>query len=261
MPPTCLHISAEELHARLNEDSYQPLNDNSTHGPGLVATAQRFIEAIETAPAIALTDWESLSTADLSITLALLSHLNPRALVKPHREDTPAGITSRVTRGDDDQHQAAPGWICCINGEHDPWFHDSHVQTLLFRNLRPFHPERLLAAFDGPISSGRLGTVIRSAGFCQLATRSPRIGLWSHVGQMITLDPTPFLSTDPQHPSGQELALTGLGLDGFGLIAALEDAVLTDAEFTAGPQAWRTYSDPLTPWREPERERERDDEV
>lgn len=294
MPRHFLAVRADELHRRLNDDSYLSTNDGSTHGPGVVAAAQRFVEEIETAPAIALTEWERLSTAELSTTLALLSHLNPRALVKPytlddprltgipapveHTSGTPAAAASETKPGaqknphtDQDEHtagevpadgesdpdatvmrerhQAAPGWVCCINGEHEPWFHDAHVQTLLYRNLRPFHPERLLATFNGPIGSGRLGTVIRSAGFCQLATRLPRIGLWSHVGQMITLDPTPFLSTDPRHPSGQELVLTGLGLDGRGIVAALDAATLDDEEFTAGPAHWNTLADPLTPWR------------
>ncbi|MGO2660423.1 MAG: GTP-binding protein [Mycetocola reblochoni] len=257
MTDRCLYVRADDLHSRLNDDRYLPLDDGSTHGPGVVAAAQRFVEAIETAPAIALTGWEELSTADLSITLALLSHLNPRALVKPYRADdprtaAPTPASPADEHPDDEPHSSAPGWICCLNGEHEPWFHDRHVQTLLYRNMRPFHPERLLEVFDGPISSGRLGTVVRSAGFCQLATRTPRIGLWSHVGRMVTLDPTPFLSTDPKHPSGQEIVLTGIGIDGPGIVAALDGAVLTDEEFTAGPRRWQGYADPLTPWREPD---------
>ena len=41
-------------------------------------------------------------------------------------------------------------------------------------------------------------------------------------------------------------------MDRDGLIASLEAAVLTVAEFAAGAAAWRTYPDPFESWDDPE---------
>lgn len=47
---------------------------------------------------------------------------------------------------------------------------------------------------------------------------------------------------------GQDLALIGIHLDPDRLVAALDDAALSDAELAAGPGAWAAFPDPFPTW-------------
>ncbi|MFZ4893841.1 GTP-binding protein [Plantibacter sp. Mn2098] len=207
------------------------------------------MEQIEYADTIAVTGRQGVEHGRLAVLLALLSHLNPTALVRLADARRPSRYTDSPF--DVDRFSGSPGWVSKINGEHTPWIEHPRVSTMLFESARPMHPERLLALFDGPIESRRFGRIVRTSGFCRLASRSTQVGLLQQVGTMLELEPTSFSSADPGAPLGQELVFTGIDVDQPALIAALHDCTLTDAELTADPVTWAGYPDAFTLWLEP----------
>ncbi|MBH0083705.1 GTP-binding protein [Salinibacterium sp. SWN167] len=78
------------------------------------------------------------------------------------------------------------------------------------------------------------------------------VAQWEHVGKVISLNPIATDAIDGDDDEllacGQELAFIGLDLDHDALIAALDEAALTDEEFAAGPSRWATFVDPFPEW-------------
>ncbi|GAA5596001.1 G3E family GTPase [Kocuria rhizophila] len=123
------------------------------------------------------------------------------------------------------------------------------MSSLRYENVRPLHPQRLGDLLDHRIETGEFGTVLRSAGFCRLATRSHVIAQWNHVGRMICLSPLArdedMGERDELLALGQDLGIIGLDLDVPALRRAFDDAALTDDELAAGPAAWSQFHDPF----------------
>ncbi|MDO9589837.1 MAG: GTP-binding protein [Microcella sp.] len=139
-----------------------------------------------------------------------------------------------------------------LNGNFDPHMTDPRVSAMRYEQARPFHPQRLHEVLDERIDSGHCGTIIRSSGFCRLATRPGVTAHWDHVGSMIAF--SPLARDGEQHPDdeplalGQDLIVIGLDVDAVALRAALDSAALTDDELLAGPEVWAQFSDPFPAW-------------
>lgn len=207
--------------------------------------ARRAVSFLEGATLISFVNWESTPTPDLSLLMALASHLNPSARVRLSRgpaEDLRALLAAPHVPS---ELLERAGWVHRLNDEHDPHMTDSRVSTLRYEQPRPFHPGRLSTALDD-IDSGRHGRVVRSAGFCRLATRAGILARWDQVGSAIWIDP---LSADVDAAmTAQDLSFTGIDLDRQGIRNTLDLAAVTDDELTAGPAAWRRFTDPLPIW-------------
>ncbi|GAA3712426.1 hypothetical protein GCM10022377_27560 [Zhihengliuella alba] len=226
--------------------------------PEFVARALLAVRQIEFATVVVVTNWSGLTAPDVSLVVSLVSHLNPTA----HLE-------LDVQRWLDDDRRGAPntptglrpGWIRRLNSDHpssfSPRIRDERVSTVRYESVRPFHPGRLRAALEelergGRESDGRgrgAGRVVRSAGFARLATRSGITAQWEHVGRMFDLLPLEGDGTAEEPLCvGQDLILTGIGLDEDRLRRLLDAAVLTDAELLAGPREWARFHDPFPAW-------------
>lgn len=209
-----------------------------------VARALRTVQCVEHASTILVAEWEDVETRDLSMLLALLSHLAPAARLRLEREvddAPPAPFSMR-------RHQ--PGWVHLLNGDHRPHMTDLRVSAFRYEQLRPFHPGRLHQLLETSFGGGAFGAVLRSAGFCRLASRPEVVGNWDQVGQMISLEP---LTRDEQGQSellalGQDIGFIGIDLDADALTTALDKATLSDAEFTAGLREWARFADPFPRW-------------
>lgn len=242
-------VDAAHLLDDLHRDDYVPLRDadSSTAAP-LIARAQLTVAQIEYASTIVLVNWEALTPPDLAIAMALVNHLSPHARLRLHR-----GGVWRLDPGEAyGAEQDRPGWACLLNGDFDPHMTDPRVSAMRYEQIRPLHPGRLKQLLDDRIEPGELGTVVRSAGFCRLATRPNIVAQWEHVGRTISLNPITMndqLGDDEELLAlGQDLAFVGLDLDHDGIAAALDEAALSDAELAAGPAAWLTFPDPFPTW-------------
>jgi G3E family GTPase len=218
---------------------------------------------IEFASTVVLADWDRLATPELSTVMALVSHLNPRARLRLERP----GLEP-AEDGEGYEHlRTGAGWLALLNGDHSPAMRDPRVSALRYEQVRPFHPGRLALLLDERVEHGAFGTVIRSCGFCRLATRPGITAQWSHAGPAISLEPlirdaisAPEVSgaaqdADAREPDsemlamGQDLGIIGLDLDAEALTAALDEATLTDEELLAGAEAWTGFPDPFPAWR------------
>ncbi|GGA70219.1 cobalamin biosynthesis protein CobW [Pseudoclavibacter endophyticus] len=208
------------------------------------------VSQIEFASTLLLVNWEAVPTTELSMLMALVNHLAPTARLCM-RAHEPAGVCDHGHVTPYPAAQERPGWVALLNEEFAPHMTDPRVRAFRYEQFRPFHPGRLKRLLEREIGTGAFGTVIRSAGFCRLATRSHLTAQWNHTGPSISFTPLANDGDLDEHDLlsvGQDLAFIGLDLREGKLRAALDSATLTDHEFADGPVTWRDYPDPLPSW-------------
>ncbi|WP_435020850.1 zinc metallochaperone GTPase ZigA [Tundrisphaera sp. TA3] len=159
----------------------------------------------------------------------------------------------------------APGWLKELRGEHVPESEEYGIGSLVFRDRRPFHPERFYR-FLGDFWPG----LLRAKGSFWLATRPDHMGMLSLAGGSLRTEPvgtwlaaTPKVEwpDDPElvqetldgwddrfGDRQQELACIGLELDRDALAAALRSCLLTEDELALGRDAWAGLPDPFSGW-------------
>ena len=138
------------------------------------------------------------------------------------------------------------------------------LQTVVWRRLRPLHPQRLFDAVDELVTSS-----VRSRGRFWLATRHNRMIAWDAVAGVISVEDTgPWLAALPdtawelQTPARraaaaldwspvvgdrvQHLVFTGFHLDRDHIHALLDSCLLTEEEILAGSDGWARYADPFS---------------
>jgi G3E family GTPase len=143
---------------------------------------------------------------------------------------------------------------------------DCGVALTLFTDRRPFHPQRLHEAIDVLLDG-----VVHTKGRAWVASQ-PDVALWlesaggglrvGHAGAWLaTADDRTWdrvgaerrakaaLDWDPAFGDRtQELAILSHQASPDTIVAALREALLTDAELAAGEAAWRRYPDPFGSW-------------
>lgn len=212
--------------------------------PLFVARSLRMVQHIEHASTILVTGWDDVATRDLSVLLATLSNFAPAARLRLDRatDAAPPSAFSPI--------ENQPGWVHLLNDEHRPHMSDIRVSAFRYEQLRPFHPGRLHQLLQDQFPGGDFGAVLRSAGFCRLATRPGIVGSWDHVGQMISLEP--LVRDDGLDGEmlalGQDIGFIGVDLDVAALSAALDRAAVSDSEFLAEGADWSGLDDPFPPW-------------
>ncbi len=239
-------VDALHLREDLRDDEFFWIGD--VHGVEYTARALVLARQIEYASSVVLVGADALPTAELSLLMALVSHLAPHArlVLDGHESLMPRSTVAYAAEQD------GPGWACLLSGDFVPRITDSRVSAVCYESIAPLHPGRLHALLTTQWESGELGTVIRSAGFCRLATRAGIVGAWEQAGRTVALNP--LTRDDDLAPDedplalGQHLALIGIDLDEDALRAALDAATLTAEELGAGPEAWSEYPDPFPLW-------------
>ncbi|MFE2124749.1 MULTISPECIES: CobW family GTP-binding protein [Streptomyces] len=203
---------------------------------------------LEYAPVLAIADSGEADDEDR----ALLAQLHPTA------RQVPTG-SSELTRlafaGFDVETAAAAQHPACalLPQEAD----EAGVATLVWQRRRPFHPERLYEALEDLTCAAA-----RSRGRFWLADRPDTLLAWDAAGGALCVESVgPWLASlpdaawdlvpavrraaaaldwDPEHGDCcQHLVFTSPGLDRHGIEQLLDSCLLTDAEYTAGRQAWK----------------------
>lgn len=202
------------------------------------------IDQVEFADVLVLSKTD-LATSDQAATVeGLLRKLNPNArLVRAGHGVIDLTEVLDTGRYDPITAASSPGWAEELAGNHTPETEEYGIRSVTYRADRPFHPARLATAlsdWDG---------VLRSKGFCHIASRPHTLAIWSQAGPNMTIEPGELLTG---HTAAQELVFIGVGLDPDEPRRRLDPALLTDAELAAGPYAWRRFDDPLPAWDDPE---------
>ncbi|MFJ3933969.1 CobW family GTP-binding protein [Streptomyces sp. NPDC090029] len=228
-------------------------DDLAEAGLAAAASDQRTVgdtwaRQLEYAPVLALVDSPDADDEDR----ALLTQLHPTAKLV----DTGHGeLAALAFAGFDVEAAAAAQHPACalLPQEAD----EAGVTTLVWRRHRPFHPERLYQALEDLCCAAA-----RSRGRFWLADRPDTLLAWDAAGGALCVENTgPWLASLPDaawdmvppmrraaaaldwHPEHgdrcQHLVFTSPGLDRHGLEELLESCLLTDAEYAAGPEAWK----------------------
>ncbi|ADG99117.1 cobalamin synthesis CobW domain protein [Segniliparus rotundus DSM 44985] len=241
-------VDAPHLLHDLADESFLARRDGSG-GVEQVARALLAAHQIEFASTVVLLNWKLLAAPKIALVTALICHLNPSAQVQLHDGWRSLGARPGAVRVP--AHER-PGWIRALSDEFQPRITHPEVGVVRYQQVRPLHPARLLSFLDERLGTGEFGTVVRSAGFCRLATRPTRPAEWDQTGSVIALHP---LAPDEQVAEedellavGQELVFIGLGLDRRAIARALDEVALDDEELLAGPQAWAELCDPFPAW-------------
>ncbi|CPU27315.1 cytochrome c oxidase subunit 1 [Mycobacteroides abscessus] len=106
---------------------------------------------------------------------------------------------------------------------------------------------RLGAHLYDPANGENMQGLLRSKGFCWIASRDDIAAIWSQAGPNLTIEPAQFWRSTEIAP-GQEIVFIGVRLDRPRVQHLLESAVLTDDELAGGPELWRSFTDPLPAW-------------
>jgi G3E family GTPase len=224
------------------------------------------IEQIEFCDVIVLNKLDLIDGVERERLMAILHSLNPRAKI----EIAVFGKVSldRVLNThlfDFEEAAKAPGWLSELRGEHVPETQEYGIGSFVWRARRPMHPRR----FWNLVNSEWPG-VVRSKGFFWLASRPTHAGSWSQAGAVCrhgaaglwwAAVPKTHWPTDAESlqfieaswhaevgVARQELVLIGVDMDETALRRNLDACLLTDAEMSAGPQAWGEYDDPFPAW-------------
>lgn len=211
--------------------------------------ADLLVDQVEFADVVILNKIDLVSADHRGRVEATVRRLNPRAeiIVTAHGE---VELNRVIGTGLFDHEAAASvaGWDDELLGGHVPESEEYGIGSVAFRADRPFHPMRLAAALD------KLRGLLRSKGFCWIASRPDIVATWSQAGPNLMIEPAQYWTApehDPLQGPGQELVLIGVNLDKHEPIQILDEALLTDAELADGPDVWVGYPDPLPRWNIP----------
>lgn len=246
----CL-VDAAHLLDDLRPSDQVQLAGPQDEAPVGASRAELVVTQIEYSSAVVLVNTESLRAEELSMLLAVVSHVAPKAHLDLAESSGPAVDHSTTGHFSDEQTHA--GWVSLLNGDFTPGFEDPRVSAIRYEQLRPFHPGRLqdvLDRYTGAHMSD--GMLLRSAGFCHLATRSHITAHWNQIGEHMAFFPACFdhqLDADDEPLAfGQDLGMITIGVNSGQLVSQLDGAALTDAELAGGPRLWETFSDPYPEW-------------
>ena len=237
------------------------------------------VDQVEFANVIIINKADLVSAEDLARLKQILHRLNPEAVFL----DASFGkvpLTSILNTGlfDFEKASAAPGWLKELNGEHVAESEEYGISSFVYRERRPFHPER----FRKFLSRSRKG-LLRSKGYFWLATRMEVAGFWSQAGGAGRIEPSGYWMAalpqddwpdDPedregimqswQEPFGdrrQELVYIGIQMNQERITQGLDACLLTDEETNLGPTGWSDFADPFGKWAAPSGEAEHSQEI
>lgn len=227
--------------------------------------AQVAVSQVEFADAVVLAGSEADAWTEVR-TAAAIARLTPSASVERIDRVDPGALIAAVP------DTARRGQV---DGPHGPLLRgqppmtaEAGVAVLLFEERRPFHPQRLHDALDVLLD----GT-LRTRGRAWVASQ-PDSALWleSAGGGLAVGHAGPWLAALPEHQWGQveperqlraslhwdeehgdrmqELVVVAHAAEPAELRHALNEALLTDDELSAGRAAWADYPDPFAEWHE-----------
>jgi G3E family GTPase len=137
------------------------------------------IDQVEFANVIILNKTDLVEQSRLQLLEDLIRKLNPSAKVlKTSFSHVPAKEILNTGMFDFEKAQQSAGWIKELNNKHVPETEEYGITSFVFRDPRPFNPERLWRFVEGRWPK----TVMRSKGIFWMASRPHEAILWSQAG-------------------------------------------------------------------------------
>lgn len=200
------------------------------------------VDQVEFADVILLNKTDLVSESACGTVETIVRRLNPTArITRTDHGVVPLEAVLDTGLFDPVFAESAPGWDEEIAEGHTPETEEYGISSMTFRADRPFHPDRLARVLENVTG------LLRSKGFCWIASRPLIAAIWSQAGPNLVIEPAQLWDTAEFSP-GQEIVIIGVRLDRPLVQDLFESALLTDAEVAAGQQEWLTYRDPLPAW-------------
>ncbi|MEM8969579.1 MAG: GTP-binding protein [Bacteroidota bacterium] len=142
-------------------------------------------DQVEFANVILLNKTDLVDKNQLRLLEGVFTKLNPDARIirTTHSQVDPKEILN-TRMFDYDRAEQSAGWLKELNNEHTPETEEYGISSFVFRDHRPFHPER----FWQYVNRDWPGNVIRSKGLFWLASRPDQALIWSQAGGSIRAD-------------------------------------------------------------------------
>ncbi|GGP27210.1 zinc metallochaperone GTPase ZigA [Silvimonas amylolytica] len=224
------------------------------------------IEQIEFCDVLVLSKTDLITPAAQEQLRGMLTALNPRArIVESEMGRVPLPAILNTGLFDFTAAANAPGWLQELRGERMPETEQFGISSFVYRNPRPFHPQRFWQCIHLEWPG-----VIRSKGWFWLATRPDFVGSWSQAGGAsrhgaagLWYAATPrehwpedvhdlaqiMENWDPVYGDRtQELVLIGMDMDQPRLTGMLNACLATDAELIALRRHPQSLADPFASW-------------
>ncbi|WP_417747551.1 GTP-binding protein [Rosistilla oblonga] len=226
------------------------------------------VDQVEFANVIIVNKTDLISPYDLEQLNRILRKLNAKAKILNTTESR-CELAEIMGTGlfSLDEAEAQPEWLAVPRGEEETETEEYGISSFVYRSERPFHPKRLTEALDGDMDDGLFSGVLRSKGLMWIASRHDWAYDWSQAGCSIRMNPAGFwwaAAPDDAWPDDealvaeirskfvgehgdrhQELVFIGNAMDPQRITNILDGCLLTDLEFTQGPELWANFEDPL----------------
>ncbi len=226
--------------------------------------AHLLTDQIEFADVIVINKIDKVDVSRLDAVTGLVSRMNPRAkLITAQYGRVPTDSIFDTGLFDLDAAESSEAWKQELEAEHVPETEEYGIRSFVFRNARPFHPERLAALW----SESEPG-VVRAKGYFWIATRADLAWVLSQAGGQKQVEPAGYWwaavdkrywpDTDTERlevhraveagewgDRKQELVFIGRNMDEQSIRNGLSGALLTDEEVALGMQGWAGFPDPI----------------
>ncbi|WP_280507572.1 GTP-binding protein [Nocardia flavorosea] len=204
--------------------------------------ADLLADQVEFADVLLINKTDLVSPQIVGAVEAAVRRMNPQAeLIRTSNGIVDLGKVLGTGRYDPVAAASTEGWAEELASGHIPETEEYGISSMTYRADRPFHPQRLADAL------AQVRRMLRSKGFCWIASRPGLAAVWSQAGPNLTFEPAAWWSS-LEIPAGQEIVFIGVGLDRTALREMLDGALLTDTEYAAGPAVWAAYPDPFPAW-------------
>ncbi|MFY7875957.1 MAG: GTP-binding protein [Pirellula sp.] len=224
------------------------------------------IDQIEFATVVVLNKSDRIEAEAMEELKRFVHHLNPYAQILESQYGQ-VDLKSVLGTGtyNDEWAEGHPNWLAVPRGSEQSEVDEYGIESFIFEARRPFHPERFALALS--FDDGILAGVMRSKGYCWIATHHSEAFRWSQAGVSIKMDQDgPWMCTvdetewpedeasrewimstmeEPWGDRRQELVFIGSEMDEVVLRSRLEDCLLTDEEMLLPPEQWALWECPL----------------
>lgn len=163
---------------------------------------------------------------------------------------------------DFDRASKSPLWMKVMLGQESSESEEFNISTICYKSRKPFHPFRFYTlvneGLDGVIRSKGTIWLANLNGYALSMQSAGELGSYGVAGKWLAaaLDDEPELKEEYKDyieetfegfygDRRQEIVLIGPGLDKDDLIRSLNTCLLTDEEYSKGPDFWKTFEDPF----------------
>ena len=141
--------------------------------------ADLLVEQVEFCNVILISKADLVCTDELANLLAILKSLNRDAEIIPMiMGNAPLHKLLNTGRFNFEQAEQSPGWLQEMRGTHQPETEEYGISSFVFRDKRPFHPDRFWNYIGEEWHAG----IIRSKGLFWIASRPNDALNWSQAG-------------------------------------------------------------------------------